>query len=114
MRLRNLLLVSALVLSFTLAALAQRPAEETDVALDGPAASTPNQTEMARLPLRRTLDLPKDERVCLKLRTYVVRRVNPESDVTRLHSYSTCQPAWKFDTRNAVVPDASADQRFTY
>lgn len=55
--------------------------------------------------------LPGNEPICLKLRTYVVRRVDPDSDVTRLHSYSTCTPAWKFQTRSAVLQETTPPER---
>ena len=53
--------------------------------------------------------LPRTDAVCLKLRTYIVQRVDPRSDVTRLRRYSTCQPAWKFETRNAVQHEKQPD-----
>ncbi len=111
MRLRNLLLVAAFVSSVCLAGLAQTKVDATDLVSNNTAASVPDQAQNARLPLRRTLNLPENDRVCLKLRTYVVRRVDPVSDVTRLHSYSTCQPAWKFETRSAVQHESSPSDR---
>jgi len=98
MKPRNLLLVFALALSFSCAALAQDP----DANVTTAARANPDRIQASGFPLRRTLDLRKNEIGCLKLRTYVVRRVSPDSDVTRLHSYTTCQPAWKFETRSAV------------
>lgn len=38
---------------------------------------------------------------CLSLRTYRVTRDDPESDATRLLGYSTCQPATKFQVKEA-------------
>jgi hypothetical protein len=59
--------------------------------------------------------LPGIEATCLKLRTYVVRRVDPHSDVTRLHSYRTCTPVWKFQTRSAVQGEKpAAELRLAY
>ena len=42
-----------------------------------------------------------DRNFCLKMRTYVVARDNPQSDVTHLRSYHECLPAWKFDLRTS-------------
>ncbi len=58
--------------------------------------------------------LPGSDPVCLKLRTYVVHRVSPYSDVTHMHSYSTCQPSWKFEARNALRRETKAGDRPSY
>lgn len=46
-------------------------------------------------------DLPGDA-VCLKIRSYVMKRDSKNSDATHLVGYSTCQPAKKFQLRSAV------------
>lgn len=46
-------------------------------------------------------DLPGDA-VCLKIRSYVMKRDSKNSDATHLAGYSTCQPAKKFQLRSAV------------
>jgi hypothetical protein len=38
---------------------------------------------------------------CLSIRSYRVTRDDPESDTTRLVGYSTCQPAAKFQVKEA-------------
>jgi hypothetical protein len=38
---------------------------------------------------------------CLSIRSYRVTRDDPESDTTRLVGYSTCQPATKFQVKEA-------------
>jgi hypothetical protein len=71
---------------------------KTSVAL----TSSEPSTTTAQLGRAKLQFLPKTDAVCLKLRTYIVQRVDPHSDATRLRSYSTCQPASKFETHNAV------------
>jgi hypothetical protein len=53
----------------------------------------------------------EDGPTCYTMRTYTVRRVNPDSDETRLFRYSTCPKAWKFGLRHADgnVQDAGPD-----
>ena len=46
-------------------------------------------------------DLPGDA-VCLKIRSYVMKRDSKNSDATHLAGYSTCQPAKKFQLRSVV------------
>jgi hypothetical protein len=41
--------------------------------------------------------------LCLKMRTYKVARDDPHSDSTHPVSYSTCQPAVRFQTRSIVL-----------
>ena len=50
-----------------------------------------------------------NDAMCATMRTYVVARERPGSDVTRIVGYSRCQPAWKFQLRTAdkKVPDRS-------
>jgi hypothetical protein len=51
------------------------------------------------------------EVTCLKLRTYIMAREDPHSDLTRLVRYRTCTPASRFDMRNAILTDD--DERIT-
>lgn len=46
-------------------------------------------------------DLPGDT-VCLKIRSYVMKRDSKNSDATHLVGYSTCQSAKKFQLRSVV------------
>ncbi|MGA2901520.1 MAG: hypothetical protein ABSF40_14930 [Candidatus Acidiferrales bacterium] len=51
----------------------------------------------------------REDVTCLSIRSYRVTRDDPESDTTRLVGYSTCQPATKFQVkeageRQAIVP----------
>jgi hypothetical protein len=50
-----------------------------------------------------------NDAICATMRTYVMARERPGSDVTRVVGYSRCQPAWKFQLRTAdeKVPDRS-------
>ncbi len=43
-----------------------------------------------------------DAKVCLMIRTYIMVRESPQSDVTHRDGYVVCQPAWKFQLRTAV------------
>ena len=43
-----------------------------------------------------------DGSICLKIRSYVMRRDSKNSDSTHLAGYSTCQPARKFQLRTTV------------
>jgi hypothetical protein len=45
--------------------------------------------------------LAQGEATCLSIRNYRVTRDDPESDTTRLVGYSTCQPATKFQVKEA-------------
>jgi hypothetical protein len=45
--------------------------------------------------------LAQDNATCLSIRSYRVTRDDPESDTTRLVGYSTCQPATKFQVKEA-------------
>jgi hypothetical protein len=40
--------------------------------------------------------------VCLKIRSYVMKRDSKDSDATHLVGYSTCQPSKKFQVRSVV------------
>jgi hypothetical protein len=42
--------------------------------------------------------------VCLSMRTYRMRRVRRDSDVTEPDGYTTCQPAAQYSVRNADAP----------
>jgi hypothetical protein len=53
--------------------------------------------------------LNQDDATCYSIRSYRVKRDDPESDSTRLVGYSTCQPSNRFqvktaDERQRVVP----------
>jgi hypothetical protein len=60
-----------------------------------------------RVPRRQFLanpdEISRDTNVCLMLRTYIVVREDRDSDVTRRDGEVICQPAWKFQTRSAVI-----------
>jgi hypothetical protein len=117
MRVLNVLFVPLLAIILCSAALAQMSEgfDQGTITATAESGSPVMNGDMTRVPLKRSLTLSKDDYVCLKLRTYVVRRVDPESDITRLHSYSTCQPAWKFETRSAVQKEiVPGDRRLTY
>ena len=52
----------------------------------------------------RYVQLPADEQsdsACYSIRSYRVTRDDPESDSTRLVGYSTCQPAARFQLKDA-------------
>ncbi|MFZ0954953.1 MAG: hypothetical protein WAN60_01320 [Candidatus Sulfotelmatobacter sp.] len=56
---------------------------------------------------RRALD--QNDATCYSIRSYRVTRDDPESDSTRLVAYSTCQPAARYQVkeagaRQAIVP----------
>lgn len=51
----------------------------------------------------RDREMSREENVCLMLRTYIVVREDRESDVTRRDGEVICQPAWRFQTRSAVI-----------
>jgi hypothetical protein len=53
--------------------------------------------------------LNQDDATCYSIRSYRVKRDDPESDSTRLVGYSTCQPSNRFqvkaaDERQRIVP----------
>lgn len=105
MRTSALLLLSVMLSATCIAA--DEPTVPNNV--QAPVASAESSPSTTTLGEARLRFLPRTEAVCLKLRTYVVQRVDPRSDVTRLRSYSTCQPAWKFETRNAVQHETHPD-----
>jgi hypothetical protein len=79
----------------------------------GPNPSKPEAGSRAALPLlppgyKLSKPFPT-ERVCLKMRSYIVARESPDSDSTRLVGYKTCQPSWKYELRTTVgtVKDSS-------
>ena len=47
--------------------------------------------------------LPGDE-VCLKIRSYLMKRDSKDSDSTHLAGYSTCQKAGKYQLRSVAEP----------
>jgi hypothetical protein len=103
MRTSALLLLSLILVGSAFAGDESATNSSQEPAAQSPAAgsfSTMRYDEMGRLRF-----LPESEAMCLKLRTYVVRRIDPNSDITRLHSYRTCTPAWKFQTRSAVLQE---------
>jgi hypothetical protein len=51
--------------------------------------------------LSRKRVLSQDDVTCLSIRSYRVMRDDPRSDTTRLVGYSTCQPATKFQVKEA-------------
>ena len=109
MRLPALLVVTIVLLS------AFSFAQDEGLILSEPYYSDSNQTvEQAipqpadawRVPLYRAERFDSADTACLKLRTYIMKRESPYSDVTRRVKHVTCQPAWKFEIRSAVaVPE---------
>ncbi|HUO14149.1 MAG TPA: hypothetical protein VMX38_04115 [Verrucomicrobiae bacterium] len=55
-------------------------------------------------------DLHAGDTYCLKIRSYVVKRDSKDSDATHLVSYSTCQPAFKFQVRG-IEESAKTQER---
>jgi hypothetical protein len=51
-------------------------------------------------------DRSQYEHVCYTLRTYIVVREERSSDSTRRDGEIVCQPAWKFQTRSAVLQES--------
>jgi hypothetical protein len=107
MRLTTLLLliVAVLLLTAPAASFAQtsRP-PKFDSAFTGDDASILRLDGSGLLQSGDLRSLPKfdtgDTHVtCLTMRTYVVARENPNSDVTHRVGYYECIPAWKFDMR---------------
>ena len=81
------------------------PAVKTQ--LESPMSKPESRTQAASVPERlreyrafETID-PR-ERVCLKMRSYIVARESRHSDSTRLVGYKTCQPSWKYELRTTV------------
>jgi hypothetical protein len=57
----------------------------------------------------RAADLDaQSDTACLYMRTYRVKRENPESDATTPAGYSTCQPVSRFHVRSAVDESQAA------
>lgn len=52
---------------------------------------------------RANLQRGPDGVSCLMLRTYIVVREDRDSDITRRDGEVICQPAWKFQTKSAVI-----------
>jgi hypothetical protein len=52
--------------------------------------------------LQHILTLQQNEKTCYTIRTYRVARESPDSDSTRPAGYSTCQPATRFQLKEAV------------
>jgi hypothetical protein len=52
---------------------------------------------------RANLQRGPDAVSCLMLRTYIVVREDRDSDITRRDGEVICQPAWKFQTKSAVI-----------
>jgi hypothetical protein len=107
MRLPALLLVTVVLLS------AFSFAQDEALISSDPSYTDSNQTaEQAipepadawRVPLYRAerFDSAADA-VCFTLRSYIMKRESPYSDVTRRVKHVTCQPAWKFEFRSAVA-----------
>ena len=42
-----------------------------------------------------------NDSICATMRTYIVKRVQGDTDETRVVGYARCQPAWKFQLRTA-------------
>jgi hypothetical protein len=61
--------------------------------------STPSMSDNPRG--LRNFDSGDSHVSCLTMRTYVVARENPNSDVTHAVRYYECVPAWKFDLRTS-------------
>jgi hypothetical protein len=53
---------------------------------------------------RNFVTLAPNNAVCYSIRSYGFTRDNPESDMTRLSSYSTCQPSTQFEVKLVVDP----------
>ncbi len=50
---------------------------------------------------QRARSFNPDDNVCLMLRTYIMVRESPDSDVTHRDGHFVCQPAWRFQVRTA-------------
>lgn len=57
----------------------------------------------ANATLKITTDRGRDE-VCYKMRSYLVRRESPDSDMVRPVGYTTCLPATRVQMRTSELP----------
>ena len=48
---------------------------------------------------RNLITLAPNNSLCYSMRSYGLTRINPASDVTRMSSYSTCQPSTQFEVK---------------
>lgn len=65
--------------------------------------ATPQPADVWRVPLHRSELFDSADAVCFTVRTYIMKRESPDSDVTRRVKHVTCQPAGKFEFRSAVA-----------
>ncbi len=77
--------------------------------LSAPEAAGANEDEFNLTPQRllrglRSPVLAEDDSTCYFIRSYRVRRDDPESDATRPAGYSTCLSASRLQMRSAVEP----------
>jgi hypothetical protein len=62
----------------------------------------PRDANVWREPLRQRRRGEYEEPVCFMMRSYVMQREEPGSEVTRPVKYRECQPSWKFEYRSAA------------
>src|SRR3974390_666124 len=106
-------LLSALLATLALAALgfgqmAPARAHEASTASDPGIVLPAFGASLATADSPAAFDKLVDRNFCLKTRTYVVARDNPQSDVTHPRSYHECLPAWKFDLRTSQQQQPTA------
>lgn len=65
----------------------------------------PNEPQFLFVP-----DLLPGDSVCLKIRSYVMKRDSRDSDSTHLVGYSTCQPASRYRLRTTEIRSSSPDR----
>ena len=103
-----LLLVALLLLTAPAASFAQTVSPKSNPPFTGDSAaiiraygSTPSMSVSDDPRGPRNFDSGDSHVTCLTMRTYVVARENPNSDVTHPVRYYECVPAWKFDIRTS-------------
>ena len=80
--------------------LLQVPALTHIPALIESTSETTQTTQLLRR-LQKQLTLAQNDRPCYAMRSYRIKRDNPDSDVTSFAGYSTCQAATEFQAKSA-------------
>ena len=105
---RHFLILLAL-LSFGFAFAEEPPSQAEKTAVNGARSDSPSTKVLTRDQLdylwssrpswQAPVLNPDLQATCFKLRTYIVRREGPESDVVHPAGYTTCQPAPRFEVK---------------
>lgn len=116
MRITTLLLLAAAVLLLTTPAASFAQSIGSSKASSGntgdnamvvrPDGTSPDGVDPASA--RWNLRIGQAENVCFTMRTYVVVRESPNSDVTRPTGYHECLPSWKLEVRSSDEKPAAS------